>query len=155
MTHKQSAPPRTQRVFVNCWGELEYLCRKMRYWLYTKKQKPRAERYLSRLTKVLRKLPTTDSAIIQEEGLALFHELKGDLTNAIAHREREIQLMELLHHDAQSTRYAETTKAYMLRDRDVVDLQNRQAILQALKKELTRNHTPKLTKKHRSIDDSW
>jgi hypothetical protein len=143
MLHKQSKPPRTQRTFANYWSELDYLCKKMRYWLYTKKQRPRAERYLNRLARVLRKLPENDRAIIRQEGLALFHELKGDFDVAIAHREREIEMMEQLHLDAQSLRYAESTRAYMLRDRGVVDLNERRANLEALKKELTQIHRSK------------
>src|SRR5947209_17284121 len=97
MMKKRVKPPNTQRRFATSWGELDYLCKKMRYWLYTRKQRTRAERYLDRLARVLRELPENDLAIIREEGLALLHELKGDLGAAIAHREREIRLTEGLH----------------------------------------------------------
>jgi hypothetical protein len=155
MLHTRSKLPKTQRVFADCWGELDYLCKKMRYWLYTKKQKPRAEHYIDRLARVLRKLPENERAIIREEGLALLHELKGDLRAAIAHREREIALMERLHQDAQSPRYAKSTKAYMLRDRDTADLRERRAILESLKKDLPQNHKPAQPKKYLSVDDPW
>jgi hypothetical protein len=138
MMHKQPKPPNTQRSFANSWGELDYLCQKIRFWLYTRKQKTRAERYLDRLARILRELPENDAAIIREEGLALFHELQGELGSAIAHREREIRLTERLHKEAQSPRYAAGTRSYMLRNREAVDLQERRAILETLKKEQTR-----------------
>jgi hypothetical protein len=154
MFRTQPKPPRTQRIFTDCWGELDYLCKKMRYWLYTKKQKSRAEHYMERLARVLRKLPQNDRAIIREESLALLHELKGDLHAAVAHREREIALMERLHQDSQSPRYAESTKAYMLRDRDTADLQERRVILEALREDLAQNHKSTQPKKHRHVDDA-
>jgi hypothetical protein len=86
------------------------------------------------------KEPENDMAIIREEGLALFHELKNDLSAAIAHREREIQLTERLHKEAQSPRYDESTRAYMLRDRGVLELKQRRAILEALKNAKAENH---------------
>ena len=138
MMHKQTKPPNTQRSFVNIWGELDYLCQKIRFWLYARKQKTGAARYLDRLGRILRELPENDAAIIREEGLALFYELKGELRSAIAHREREIRLTERLHSDAQSPRYAPSTRSYMLRNREIVDLQERRAILETLKKEQAR-----------------
>lgn len=138
MIHKQPKPPNTRRSFANSWGELDYLCQKIRFWLYARKQKTRAERYLDRLARVLRELPENDDAIIREEGLALFYELKGELGSAIAHREREIRLTERLHTEALSPRYADDTRSYMLRNRETVDLQERRAILESLKKEQSR-----------------
>ena len=138
MMHKQPKPPITQRSFVNSWGELDYLCEKIRYWLYTRKQKTRAERYFDRLARILRELPENDAAIIREEGLALLYELQGELGSAIAHREREIRLTERLHKEAQSPQYAASTRSYMLRNREAVDLQERRAILESLKNEQTR-----------------
>jgi hypothetical protein len=135
MILKASGPPVTQRRFANNWGELDYLCKKIRYWLYTRKQRAGAERYLKRLQRVLRNLPENDTAIIREEALSLLHELKGELGGAIAHRERELQLMERLHREARSPRYADSTRAYMLRGRDSAVLQERRAILESLKKQ--------------------
>jgi hypothetical protein len=65
--------------------------------------------------------------------LALLYELEGKLSEAIAHRKREIQLMERLHGEAQSPEYADSTRAYMLRDRDADVLMERRALLEALK----------------------
>jgi len=135
MTRRVSNPRSTRRFFATCWGELDYVCGKMRYWLYARKQRSRAERYLERLAAILRSLPANDQAIIREEGLALLHELKGQRSHAIAHREREIQLMERLHNEARSAHYSAKTRSYLLRNRDETDLQERRAILERLKKE--------------------
>ncbi len=155
MMHQQQKPPNTQRSFANRWGELDYLCKKIRYWLYTRKQKTRAERYVTRLARVLSALPENDMAIIREEGLALLYELKGKLGDAIAHREREIRLTERLHKEAQSPGFADSTRSYMLRGRGTSDLQERRAILEALQKELTQPPKPKPSKKYRGINDPW
>lgn len=130
----ESKPPRTQRTFSSAWGELSYLCSKIHYWLYTRTQRSSAGRYLRRLRRALRDLPDNDMAIIREEALALRCELEGELRKAIAHRQREVQLMERLHAEARSPHYADSTRAYMLRDRDDATLQERRAILEALKK---------------------
>lgn len=134
MIRMSSKPPRTQRHFATIWGELDYLCKKIRYWLYTRREPNRARRYTARLEHVLRGLPENDTAILRQEGLALLCELKGKLGEAIAHRKREIQLMERLHGEAQSPQYTDRTRAYMLRDRDTDVLSERQAFLETLKK---------------------
>jgi len=134
---KTPKPPNTQRTFANNWGELDYLCNKVRYWLYTRKQRTRAERYVGRLERVLRELPENDMAIIREEGLSLLCELKGELSRAIAHREREIQLMERLHREAASPKYADSTRVYMLRGRDGAVLEQRRVVLETLRKART------------------
>jgi hypothetical protein len=134
MTHDTPKPPITKRRFGNTWGELDYLCKKVRYWLYARKQRPRAERYLDRLERVLHDLPENDMAIIREEGLALLSELEGEIAKAIAHRRREIELMKRLHKEARSPKYDVSTRAYMLRDRDTNALRERCAILESLQK---------------------
>jgi hypothetical protein len=126
--------PPTQRRFANSWGELAYLCKKIRYWLYTRKQKPKAVYYLARLERVLNELPENDIAIIREEGLALVCELKGDISESILHRKREIKLIERLHKEAQSPRYKDSTRAYMLQGRDDAALKERWQIVEALAK---------------------
>jgi hypothetical protein len=133
VTTKSRKPPTTQRTFASVWGELDYLCRKVHYWLYVRRQSARAQRYRRRLERVLRQLPENDMAIVREEGWALLCELKGVRPQAIAHREREIELMERLHQEATSSRYTRETRAYMLRDRDEVALRERRAILETLK----------------------
>jgi hypothetical protein len=129
-----AGPPQNQRRFTNGWGELDYLCKKIRYWLYSRKEEAGATRYVDRLEKVLHNLPKNDLAILREEALAMLAELKGKLADAVVHREREIRLMERLHKEAQSPRYPASTKAYMLQNRDRAALQERRQILEALKK---------------------
>jgi hypothetical protein len=140
MRHKTAKPPPTQRRFATIWGELSYLCRKVHYWLYARKQRARAEHYLARLEGVLRDLPENDLAIIREEGLALACELKGELDDAITHREREIQLIHRLHREAALPRYAQSTRDYMLRGHGVADLQERQKIVESLRKAARSTH---------------
>jgi hypothetical protein len=130
----KAKPPRTERHLATAWGELDYVCKKIRYWLYARRQRGRAERYLPRLERVLPDLPDNDIAILRQEALALASELKGKLGEAIAHRKREIQLMERLHGDAASRKYSPTTRTYMLRDRDENALRERRTILEALVK---------------------
>jgi hypothetical protein len=134
VNRKTPRPPATQRRFGNTWGELAYLCRKIRYWLYTRKDRTRATYYRERLERVLHDLPENDLAIVRAEGHALLCELKGELGAAIAHREREIRLTEKLHREAHAPGYADGTRAYMLQDRDETALQERRAIVEALRK---------------------
>jgi len=129
-------PRQTRLRFRTNWGELEYVCVRIHTLLYVKKNEHSARRvYLSRLGRILEKLPENDMAIIREEGLALLYELKGDRSNAIKHRKREIQLMEKLHEDVEAEGYDEKMKASILLRRDKRALQERRAIVQALKNE--------------------
>jgi hypothetical protein len=138
MMNKTAKPPTTQRRFATIWGELDYLCKKVRYWLYERGQHLKAQRYADRLAHVLRRLPDNKQAIIREEGWALLGELKGDLGKAIAHRKREIRLMEKLHREAHTPGVDESTRSYMLRDRDAADLQERRLLLSSLVSENAR-----------------
>jgi hypothetical protein len=135
MLTEETGRPRTQRHFANDWEELAYLCRKIRYWLYKERRRDKAQRFLVRLEQVLRRLPKNGIAIVQEEGWALLHELKGQIRKAIPHRRREIDLMRRLHKEARSAKYADGTVAYMLQERNTSDLEERQAILETLMQE--------------------
>jgi hypothetical protein len=84
------------------------------------------------LDQVLKALPKNKSAILREEGLGLLYELRGEANKAVKHRRREIELMRQLHKEARSAKYSADTAAYMLRGRTKSDLEDRQAILQAL-----------------------
>jgi len=132
MLTKHLVPPKTQRRFINNWDELDYLCRKIRYWLYKEKRKDKALHFVDRLEQILRKLAKNDGAILQEEGWALLYELKGEISKAIVHRRAEIDLMKQLHKEARSTQYSESTAAYMLRGRNTRDLEERKAVLKSL-----------------------
>jgi hypothetical protein len=100
--------------------------------LYTQNKKKNAERYVDRLERVLKALPPDELAILRQEGLALLYELRGRIDKAIKHRMNEIALMERLHSEAKSPGYAASTRAYMLRDREISALEERRAILNAL-----------------------
>ena len=134
MIRRHPEPPATVRSFTSAWGELDYLCRKLHYWLYARKQKAGAERYLGRLERVLKDLPEDDLAIVREDALAILWELKGMTWKAIDHRRREIALMEKLHKEAHSRKYSDSTRAYMLQGRDSRALSERRQILGALEK---------------------
>ncbi len=56
-SRKKHTPPLTRRKFGTIWGELAYLCKKIHYWLYVRKQKGYAGRYGGRLEQVLHDLP--------------------------------------------------------------------------------------------------
>jgi hypothetical protein len=131
MMPKFSKPPATQRSFGSAWGELDYLCKKIHYWLYQGKRKVNAAHYLSRLEGILHDVPPNELAILRQEGLALLHELKGEVEKAIVHRRREIELMERLHKEAQTHRMA--VRAYMLQGRGSDVLAERRTILKLLK----------------------
>jgi hypothetical protein len=132
MIRKKPKPPTTKRSFASPWSELDYLCKKISYWLYCQPNRDRAQHYQARLERVLRQVPGDDLAIVREEGLALACELQGRIDEAIAHRKREIRLMERLHEESRSPRYSDKTKTYMLRDRDGAALAERRDILDAL-----------------------
>lgn len=86
MTQKKAVPPPNQRSFGNAWGELDYVCKKINFWLYTQQRRARAGRYLKRLAEILVRLPDNDLAIIRAEGHALRCELQRNFGEAIEHR---------------------------------------------------------------------
>src|SRR5438067_13852883 len=113
MIGKKLLPPLTQRTFANAWGELDYMYKKVRSWLYVRQQRTRAGHYADRLRHILSELPENGSAIIREEGFALLYELEHKTDQVIIHRQRPVHLMPRLHREAASAKYAETTRAYM------------------------------------------
>jgi triphosphoribosyl-dephospho-CoA synthetase len=78
--------------------------------------------------------------------------LKGLIGDAIVHREREIRLMERLHVEAQTPGVAQSTKAYMLQDRESIDLKERRMILESLKKLMMQQQKLKQPRKYRGAD---
>jgi hypothetical protein len=136
MMNGEHKPPRVRKKFGTIWGELDYLCKRIHYWWYTRRGKASAKRYLSRLERVLNELPENDLAIVREEGLAWLHQLKGENSLAIPHRQREIELMELAHEDVRQSvkagRYDESMATSILAGRDAACLEERRAMLEAL-----------------------
>ena len=125
-----------QKASDSAWGKLDKLCRKAHDCLYRTKRQASATSYADRLEEVLHKLPEADTAILGHEGLALLSEMKGNIREAIAHRKREIELTERLHKEAESSKYTDSTRAYMLRGRSAAVLRERRAILEELEKVL-------------------
>ena len=134
MAVKYAKPPATRRRFANAWSELEYLCKKVHYWLYQRGSKGKTERYASRLEQVIDTLPNDERAILRQEGLALLYELRGNLKRAMEHRQREIDGMERLHREAASC--TAETREYLLRGRGQAVLQDRRRRMQELKKQV-------------------
>ncbi|MBI2805498.1 MAG: hypothetical protein HYX68_11020 [Planctomycetes bacterium] len=78
--------------------------------------------------------------MLREEGLALACELQGKIGEAICHRKREISLMEKLHREALLPQYSEATRAFMLRDRDLIALKERKQIVRSLRERYTQGN---------------
>jgi chorismate mutase len=115
------------------WADLENICGRIHNLWYVAKKKASTKRYyLNRLQRVLDELPANNMAILRQEGLALLHELKGETTEAIRCRKREIRLMEKLHQEVKSGNYDEKMKESILVDRDERVLRSRLAILKHL-----------------------
>jgi hypothetical protein len=144
MPNANQQPPKTQRRFGTIWGELEYVCKRIHYWLYRRKSPSSARRCLSRLERILNQLPDNDLAILREEGLALLHELKGQRRGAIEHRQREIQLTERLRKSVQKSVHAgdydERMGESILANRDGAALEERRAILRHLQEQADPRH---------------
>jgi len=114
------------------WGDLRAICKKIHSALYVKSDRSLARRYLPQLTRMIVQLPENDSAIVRQEGLALFYELDGQTVEAVKHRKKEIELIERLHKDVATHQYSRRTKAFVLADRGPRALQKRRTILRGL-----------------------
>jgi hypothetical protein len=147
MSRNQLKPPPTSRKFRDSWGELDYLCRKVSFWLYERGDRSAARRYFERLSETLSRLPKKESAIVREEGLALLHELEGELDRAIAHRQQEINLMRKLHASvAKSIKAGEYDSSMgdaILSGKDKGALEKRQALLDELVKASAAQRPPR------------
>lgn len=121
---------------VTVWADLEQIIQKAHDWLYDRGNKVAARRYLNRLQRALDGLPPNNQAILREEGLALLHELEGDVAGAVRHRKREIKLMEKLHDSVRKSvaagEYDAKMAASILKTRNTAVLRKRQAILHNL-----------------------
>jgi hypothetical protein len=109
---------RSRKKFGPIWGELDYLCRQVHHRMFVRRDKEFALSLLGRLERILSELPEGDLAIMRQEGLALYHHLKGEVSLAIEHRKREIELAELLQKDVRESvsngRYRPGTAANVL-----------------------------------------
>jgi len=77
--------------------QLDHLYHKVLYWLYERARPTQARVYADRLDKALARAPTDRDSIFAAECRSLISEANGDLTEAIVHREKEIQLIRRLH----------------------------------------------------------
>ena len=118
------------------WRELANVCRTVHVYLHKKQDRQSAQRYESRLQRILDRLPDNDLAILREEGAALLHELRCESASAIKHRKREIRLIERLHDSVQESvavgDYDERMAASILAGHDEAMLDERRAILRRL-----------------------
>jgi hypothetical protein len=135
MLQPQSRPLKREKTG-NAWGELEAICRTVHAALYERRDVTSARRYRLRLGEILARLPENDQAILREEGLALVHELRGEVALAIPHRQREIRLMMKLHRSVKESvtkgDYDAKTGQSILVGRGLDALKERRAILKAM-----------------------
>jgi hypothetical protein len=122
-----SLPP-TRRKFANDWDEVEYLYWKLLYWFYEQDNPARARGYAARLERLLPKVAGSHEAILGQECRSLLYELKGDLRNAIKHREQETRLIKRLLELAKDS----PSKDFILRAYDYSDLSDRLELLAML-----------------------
>ncbi len=83
--------------------EMHQIYDKLVYWLYNRQKVHRARLFADRLAKLLARFSRTPESIFVEECRSLVCEAKGDLANAIKHRENEIRLIRRLHKISQDT----------------------------------------------------
>lgn len=98
------------------------------YWLYERQDAKRARRVADALGKLLARFGADPESIFVEECRSLVCEAKGDLPNAIKHRENEIRLIRRLHEISQNT----ATKDFVLGQYDYRDLCDRLDLLAIL-----------------------
>jgi hypothetical protein len=135
-TDRESQSPRKKLASV--WGELSTICRTVHTQLHVRGNRTGALALLGRLERILRELPRSNVAIILQEGLALYYQLRGEIGLAIEHRKKEIKLTERLQKSVRRSvsegRYDERFAERLLRDcrRDTANLEERRAILRSL-----------------------
>ena len=118
----------TRRKFQGVWDEIDYLYIKILHWFYERGDRRKALPYSDRLEALLEKTPDAHGAIFGEECWSLICEVRGDLTAAIAYREREIELTKRLIRSAVNS----PNRAYILQNRDYSDLSDRLDLLAIL-----------------------
>jgi hypothetical protein len=134
-----SAP---EKRFRSIWDELQYLIRRADRLIFIRKNKELALTLLGRLEQVLSELRDADSSITRQEGLSLYHQLKGNLALAVEHRRKEIELGELLQKELRGSvtqgRLDRKTATRVLGRWNGAGLARRRLILQSLEADLQR-----------------
>jgi hypothetical protein len=120
-------PPPDRRTFSDARDELEYLFHKLLYWLYEREAPRRARHFAERLERLLGQTAAEES-IFAEECRALVAEAKGNLREAIAHREKEVDLITRLHKLSLQTSHQD----YVLNQYGYDDLSDRLDLLAIL-----------------------
>jgi hypothetical protein len=92
-----------------------------------------ARRHLLALKCLLDALPKNDGSIVGAEGRALYHELCGNVKQAIAARLREVRLTERLHESIKEKDNPEEVKKVLLYGRDRAALKMRKRIIRDLR----------------------
>jgi hypothetical protein len=87
----------SRRKFRSAGDEIDYLYHKLLYWLYDRGDRRKALAFVDRLERLLEEVSPGAEAILSEECRSLIAEARGDLANAIRHRENEIHLIKRLH----------------------------------------------------------
>jgi hypothetical protein len=90
---KSKAPP-TRRKFTGPWDRIDYLYRRVLYWLYDRGRASKARAFARPLKALLKRHDREPGSIFPEECWSLVYEAEGDLAQAIAHRQDEIRLIE-------------------------------------------------------------
>jgi tetratricopeptide (TPR) repeat protein len=120
--------PSVRRKFANDWDEIGYLYDKLLYWLYQREDALKARSYAVRIEQLLSKAAPNHDAIFGEECWSLVHEAKGDLRQAIAHRENAVRLIRRLHDISRGAAH----EAVVLKDYGDDDLSDRLDLLAML-----------------------
>ncbi len=120
------------------YGKLARLCVVLHKLLYVDDDRDAAQAYLMELESLLDELPNDDMSIVGAEGRAIYYELSGNVSQAIASRLREVDLMGQLYIDIGTNDYDETTRKALLAGRDEVALSMRKAIIGTLRQALER-----------------
>jgi hypothetical protein len=117
-----------KKVRPGTWEEVEDLYLKILDLFYGRSERKRALAYAPRLHELLSTLSPGNEAILGEECRSLLCELSGDLPGAIAHREREIELIHRLWEISADT----PGMSVVLRNYGVEDLADRYDLLAIL-----------------------
>ena len=136
MMKRDYVEPRAKSESALIWADLGVVCQRVHHHLYEICNKTAAKRYRRRLERITHELPENDLAILKEEALALLYELADDITLAIQHRSREIELIERLRASVQNSieagQYDEKMGSSILANWDAPALKQRRAILRGL-----------------------
>lgn len=117
-----------RRTFSHEWDEIEYLRMKILHWFYERGNRRKALPYCVRLESLLERTPNSHEAILGQECWSLVREVQGNLVEAIAYREGEIESIKRLRRISVNT----PARAFVLKDYGYSDLSDRLDLLAIL-----------------------